>query len=58
MVYEALARDKKYIEDVRGVREHNRHGNNKKLHANGEMESMDAFGAALKQTHKKKAYRT
>ena len=30
LVYESLAKDRKYLEDVRGVREHNRHGNNKK----------------------------
>ena len=30
-VYENLTKNRNYIEDVRGVREHNRNGNNKKV---------------------------
>ena len=59
-VYENLVKDKKYIEDIRGVREHYRHGSNKGGKANIDIASlpdMDAFGANLKPAAKKK-YRT
>ena len=50
LVYESLAKDRKYIEDVRGVREHNRHGNNKKAFAASShhqmMSEMDVFGGS------------
>lgn len=52
-VYEILAKDKRYLEDIRGVREHNKNGNNKKAFVESPID-MDAFGAKLSKAAKKK----
>lgn len=52
-VYEHLVKERKYLEDIRGIREHNKNGTNKKAHVDVAME-MDAFGSKLNRAVKKK----